>query len=161
MNYNLIQNSKFKILRQRRISLWLKNSRLGFTLIEIMVAIAIVGILAAVVLVQFSSYGKKARASRAMAQASSAMPAMVSCWGNGGDVQSGTNICSLGANYGTWPILPDSYSYKNNAITKADSSSPWRFSVESDGSHDNITICCNSKINSCGQPDSCDVNSTW
>jgi len=135
----------------------MKKTNFGFTLIEIMVAIAIVGILAAVVLVQFSSYGKKARASRALAQASSVMSAMYSCWGNGGDVTSGTNICSLGSSYGTWPVLPSGYSYSGNSITKAQSASPWAFSVTGESQ----TICCNSRMNSCGQPSSCSVDATW
>ena len=149
MNYNLIQNSKFKI----------QNSRKAFTLIEILVAIAIIGILATVVLVSMQSYGKKARASRAMAQASSVIPSMVSCWGNGGDVTAGTNICSIGSGYGVWPTLPTGYSYSGNSITKAQSASPWVFSVTNTESAP--TVCCNSKMSGCGMPSSCDVNATW
>lgn len=135
------------------------KSNKAFTLIELLVAIAIVGILAAVVMVQMSSYGKKARASRVMAQASSAIPSMVSCWGNGGDVASGTNICSIGSGYGVWPTLPTGYSYSGNSITKVQGVSPWVFSVTNTESAP--TVCCNSKMNSCGQPSSCDVNATW
>lgn len=136
-----------------------KNKDKAFTLIEIMVAIAIVGILAAVILVSMNAYGAKARSSRAMAQASSALSAMASCWGNGGDVVSGTNICSIGSSYGTWPTLPTGYSYSGNSITKAQSVNPWVFSVTNTESAP--TVCCNSKMNSCGQPSSCDVNATW
>ena len=137
----------------------MKKNNKAFTLIELLVVIAIIGILAAVVLVQMSSYGKKARASRALAQASSAMPSMVSCWGNGGDVASGTNICSIGSGYGVWPTLPTGYGYSGNSITKAQSASPWFFSVTNTESAP--TVCCNSKMSSCGMPSTCDVNAIW
>ena len=130
----------------------------AFTLIEIMVAIGIVGLLAAVVMVQFSEYGKKARSSRAMAQASSALPSIVSCWGNGGNVTAGTDICSLGSGYGQWPILPTGYNWNGNSITKAQSANPWYFTVTGES----MTVCCNSTMNSCGQPtSSCNASATW
>jgi len=148
MNYNLIQNSKFKI----------QNSRDAFTLIELMVAIAIVGILAAVVLVSMSSYGKKARASKVLAQLSSAIPSMVSCWGNGkfvkDPVDSGGAICrepGMGgvdmASYGYYPNLSSgdlsSYSYGRIDMTKGS----WHFGSEN--STDDKAICCNMTMNSC------------
>ncbi|MCX6763056.1 MAG: prepilin-type N-terminal cleavage/methylation domain-containing protein [Candidatus Moranbacteria bacterium] len=136
-----------------------KNNSKAFTLIELMIAIAIIGILAAAVLASMSSYGKKARSSRAMAQASSAIPSMVSCWGNGGNVNSGTNICSIGSGYGAWPTLPTGYSYSGNSITNAQSVNPWVFSVTNTESAP--AVCCNSKMSSCGMPDSCDASATW
>jgi prepilin-type N-terminal cleavage/methylation domain-containing protein len=148
-------NQRFDDLNIRIKSM--KKDQIGFTLIEIMVAIAIIGILAAVVLVSMNTFGAKARSSRAMAQASSAMSSMASCWGNGGDVISGTNICSLGSGYGAWPILPTGYTYSGNSITRTQSLNPWVFRVTGESQ----TICCNSKMNSCGQPSSCDVNATW
>jgi prepilin-type N-terminal cleavage/methylation domain-containing protein len=139
----------------------LKIARKGFTLIEIMVAIAIVGILAAVVLVSMDSFGGKARTSRALAQASSVVPSMISCAGNGGTVSfSVGDICTgiTGAsNYGIWPTWPSS-SYAVSASNWT-SSSNWYFSVSVDTGQD--PICCNSAMNGCGQSASCDKDATW
>lgn len=140
-----------------------KNKNGAFTLIELMVAIAIIGILAAVVLVSMQGYAKKARASRAMAQASSVIPSLVSCWGNGGTKQDAPgDICSGKSSYGQWPVLSDNYSF--SAVTGTSSSS-FYFSVISDSSHDDVKICCNSKMNSCGQVGSasaaCAASTTW
>lgn len=136
----------------------MKNNK-AFTLIEIMVAIAIVGILAAVVMVSMQSYAVKGRSARAMAQASSAITSMVSCWGNGGGVRtSGSgNICDIGAGYGTWPVMTlIGYSYAGIPGAK---SSTWSFTVSN--ATDGVTICCNSTMNSCGIPASCSASTTW
>jgi prepilin-type N-terminal cleavage/methylation domain-containing protein len=131
----------------------------AFTLIEIMVAIAIVGILAATVLVSMSSFAAKARSSKALAQLSSAIPGMVSCWGNGNvvkDTVSGDKICRLSgmggadiASYGLWPSLTGdlaNYSYTASSFA---SSSGWYFYAQSDASHDNVRICCNDIMKAC------------
>lgn len=135
----------------------------GFTLIEILVAIAIVGILAAVVLVSMQSYGKKARASRAMAQASSVIPAIVSCWGNGGEVNSSGYVCKIDGSdstgYGSWPDLPDNYLFDVAGVS-GEKRSSWVFSVTNTESAP--TICCNSKMASCGMPSgACSADATW
>jgi len=136
----------------------MKKTQTGFTLIEIMVAISIVSILSAVVMVQFTSYSKKARASKALAQISSALPSMYSCWGNGGIVlgpsseSGGNNICSIGDTYGKFPSLYTSstdlstYSY---GLSNLSSSSSWFIRVISPPEDDNIAICCSSATNSC------------
>lgn len=121
----------------------------GFTLIEIMVAIGIVGILAAVVLVSMTSYRAKARSAKALAQLSSAVPGMVSCWGNSGTVNapsSGGNICSLAASYGQWPQTAgdlSSYSYAGSVSSKTS----WYVMLTS--GTDDRRICCNSTMNNC------------
>ena len=138
----------------------MKKNNKAFTLIELMVAIGIIGILSAVVLVSMKSYGAKARASRAMAQASSVIPSMVSCAGNSGTPQFSGNICSgiTGADkYGSWPTWPSS-DY-NVAASNWNSSSDWYFKVSVESGQN--AICCNSKMSSCGQPASCDANATW
>jgi prepilin-type N-terminal cleavage/methylation domain-containing protein len=147
-----IENSKLKIAKHD-----------AFTLIEILVAIAIVGILAAVVMVSMQSYAKKARASRALAQASSVIPSLVSCAGNYSkdDVNFSGQICDSSANYGTWPTWPSSaYAVaSNNPTPYYTSSSDWVFKVTVESGD---AICCNSTMNSCGQPTvACDKNATW
>lgn len=126
------------------------NTETGFTLIEIMVAIGIIGILAAVVLVSMTAYGSKARSAKALGQLSSAIPAMYSCWGNDGTVNapsSGGNICSLAASYGQWPRTTgdlSSYAYTGSTITDKAS---WFIMFTS--STDDRRICCNSAMKNC------------
>lgn len=127
----------------------MKKNKTGFTLIELLVTVAIIGILAAVVLVSMSSYAKKARSAKALAQLSSAVPGMVSCWGNGGTVSSpsgGSDICNLNSSYGQWPQTAGdlgSYSYGGAMTSRTD----W-YVMLTNGT-DNQRICCNSAMNSC------------
>jgi len=141
------------------------QNKKGFTLIEILTVLAIIGVLSAVVLVSMSSYGPKARSAKVHSMASSAIPAMISCWGNTdnsgnpakvSDPTKVVNICNLGASYGAWPVFSgdlSNYSYVatdvniDNAVGKR--SSQWAFSVESISSSDNKKICCNSTMNGC------------
>jgi prepilin-type N-terminal cleavage/methylation domain-containing protein len=150
----LIQNSKFKI----------QNSRKGFTLIEIMVAIAIVAILAAAVLVSLKSFGAKGRSAKALAQISSVIPSMVSCWRNGGNVNSpsvggsidgetltnSTEICEGRLSYGYWPQTTgnlDKYKYRTDMFEDGQSAS--KFHVVLFNYDDDSIICCNSVMGYC------------
>lgn len=142
-----IENCKLKIAKHD-----------AFTLIEIMVAIAIVGIMAAVVLVSMNSFGAKARASRALAQATSVIPAMVSCAGNSGTPAFSGDICSLGSGYGSWPTFPTGYAVDNeDGDHDWTSASSWHFSVTGESQ----TICCNSVMNSCGIISGTCQDATW
>ncbi|MDP1845415.1 MAG: type II secretion system protein [Candidatus Moranbacteria bacterium] len=128
-----------------------KNKK-GFTLVEIMVAIAIVGILAAVVLVSTKSYGVKARSTKATAQLSSALPSMISCIGNMGvakvsNPSGGVNICTGVASYGNWPSI-DNYSYTSTAANISGTTS-WFVTLDSTSAKDDVRICCNSAMSSC------------
>lgn len=140
----------------------MKKNKNAFTLVELMVVIAIIGVLAAVVLVSLQSFGKKARASKAMAQASSVIPSMVSCYSNGGIPRfSSGDVCSgiTGAsNYGQWPVFPSGYSIGSSHDWT--SSTNWFFKIGAESGVNDI--CCNSKMNSCGQPSgACDASATW
>lgn len=139
----------------------MKNSK-AFTLIEIMIAMAIVGILAAVTLVSLKSFGGKARSSKAQAQLSSAIPSMVSCWGNGYSVRgpSSNKICRDASvmppvdkdSYGTWPSLSgdlSTYSYGISDVSTPPPASGWYFSASSGATDDNIGICCNKTMGGC------------
>lgn len=141
-----------------------KRQEKGFTLIEILIVVAIIAILAGVVLVSATAYRSRARSARAQAQASSALPSMVSCaankgWGsvNGPSGSGGGYICGSDSNYGLWPDMsPISFSYGNWNASAVNS---FYFTVGGGG----ITICCNSAMNSCGAIDSgsCNPSRTW
>ena len=100
------------------------NQRKGFTLIELLVAMAIIGILAAVVLVSMSGYRIDANASKITTSLSSAATSMASCWGMGGVVlapSANKNICTFTttstSSYGVWPdvsSLATNYWYSEN-----------------------------------------------
>lgn len=146
------------------------KNKVGFTLIEIMVAIGIVAILAAVVMVSMNAFRIKGRSAKALAQLSSAIPSMISCWGNGGEVYipnkasgvsvtSDVNICSLGSSYGVWPRTEsDLNNYKYEAGNEKSSCTEpsdtlcvdkagWYITLSN--TTDKVRICCNSTMKSC------------
>jgi|GEM_PF-1110602 prepilin-type N-terminal cleavage/methylation domain-containing protein len=136
----------------------IQNTNNAFTLIEILVAIGIVSILAAVVLVSMKSFGARGRSAKALGQLSSVIPSMVSCWGNGKTVKNPTDgggaICresGVGGadvtSYGYYPDLStgdlSSYSYGQIDMGKGS----WHFGIQSPS--DDKAICCNMTLNAC------------
>lgn len=149
----------------------------AFTLIEIMVAIAIIAIMAGVVLVSMKGFAAKGRSAKALGELSSAIPSMVSCKGNGyaadniksmtwSDEEGGNSICvtkNNGANtigtavsgYGFWPKMEGdlaNYKYVYYNHTNDDEKTPpilWYFAANSGSTSDNVMICCNQTINGC------------
>lgn len=68
----------------------------GFTLIELLLVIAIIGILAAAILVGISGQREKARRASALESAKSVMPFAVDCYMRGitPTMTTGSNICT-------------------------------------------------------------------
>ena len=69
------------------------NAQKGFTLIELMIVVAIIGILAAIAIPQYQNYIAKSQVSRAMGETSSVKTAVETCLNEGNDA---ANDCPLG-----------------------------------------------------------------
>ena len=80
------------------------NIQKGFTLIELMIVIAIIGILAAIAIPQYQNYIAKSQVSRVMGETGNLKTAIEDCMNNGrtaGIINNGTpanaTTCELGA----------------------------------------------------------------
>lgn len=135
----------------------------GFTLIEMLLAIAILAVLSGAILISISAQRDKARATRMLSELSATIQPIYMCVADGGIIQSpsggvgGGDICDLSPNYGNWPIKQDGFSnYVASNSTNFDSDS-WYIRVDGLG----IRVCCNSKMTGCKNLDSvapCDAN---
>ena len=69
------------------------NTQKGFTLIELMIVVAIIGILAAIAIPQYQNYIAKSQVSRVMSELGSLKTGVETCVLNG---QTAANTCDLG-----------------------------------------------------------------
>lgn len=69
------------------------NAQKGFTLIELMIVVAIIGILAAIAIPQYQNYIAKSQVSRAMGETSSVKTAVETCLNEG---KGASGACPLG-----------------------------------------------------------------
>ena len=71
----------------------MNTAQKGFTLIELMIVVAIIGILAAIAIPQYQNYIAKSQVSRAMGETSSIKTAVETCLNEGKDA---AEACPLG-----------------------------------------------------------------
>lgn len=88
-----------------------KLNKRGFTLVELLLVIAIIGILAAVLFVSLGSQRERARVTAFKEAVRSAVPAWTACTDGedtvqGGDTSAGGDICS-NAVHGTYQTISD------------------------------------------------------
>ena len=69
------------------------NAQKGFTLIELMIVVAIIGILAAIAIPQYQNYIAKSQVTRAVAETAALKTAVETCLNDG---QTGAGECDLG-----------------------------------------------------------------
>ncbi len=108
--------------KSSRAELMLRNGS-GFTLIELMIVIAIIAILAAIAIPQYMKYVRKAAAANVQASLSSCVSAAIANWGDNG---STTYTCKLDNTSATITltdngtldnITPTSFTVRGHSVT--------------------------------------------
>jgi len=121
--------------------------RQGFTLVELLLVMAIIGIMAGVIMVGMGSSRKKARVTSALKTADSIVAEAAECYLKNGTFTDWTsgNIC--GPSSGAWPSLVNKCNYDNFGPSPA-----WTFDIVCNKSTKNPagdTIQCNIGNASC------------
>jgi len=129
-------------LKFKNQKMFIKKYR-GFTLVEILVVVAMIAILSSAILVAVSGQREQARRSKVLVEVSGVIQPMMMCWSDGGTVVSGPgNICDIDG-YGVWPNLAaNGWSFSVSDFTD---SGNWFFQVTDGSSY----ICCNSTYDRC------------
>lgn len=148
------------------------NNR-GFTLLELLTVIAIIGILASSIMVTLSVQKKRAVEGRVLTEMSAVMQNIYLCKSDDGTIKNpnvtgGNDICNFSSgddsNYGQWPsvsttTLGDGMVFNIRFTGDFNNGNPWAYYADpSDSSMD--VVCCNSKSGKCGKVASggCNVN---
>jgi prepilin-type N-terminal cleavage/methylation domain-containing protein len=133
-----------------------KNKK-AFTLIELLIVIAIIGILAATVMVSLGNARKKARQAAVQATLSSILPSIYMCFDAGVNVNAAatpgtTAICTATGLTEVWPILNagsttgwDWTGTQTGTATTGD----FYIAASNGATATDNKVCCNSKLNSC------------
>lgn len=125
----------------------------GFTLIEILVVVAIIALLATAIMVSIGESKRKARINSAKTSLQSALPAVISCNDSKGIINrpSGsetgdTEICQGNITPGSkWPKLPIGYDYISSENYSADCN--FKVSVTNGDRSDLICDCVKQSCN--------------
>ncbi len=139
----------------------LKKSNFGFTLVELMTVIAIIGILASAIMISLSVQKKRATVNRVLTEMSGIMENIYLCKSDDGTIKNPTetygkgDVCNISSNYGTWPDVSDDV-LGNGAgfsitIQGGLNSGSWAYWASGTGTE---VICCNSTSGKCGKLDS-------
>jgi len=127
-----------------------KKNRKGFTLVEMLLAIAILVVLSGAILVSISAQREKARATRMLSEVSAVIPGLYMCLSDGGAISSpnamgGNIICNLSSNYGDWPLKADDFGNYNTSNSASFGDDSWRFYLDGNG----VRVCCNANMSGC------------
>ncbi len=153
--------------------MFLKFKKEGFTLVEMLFAMAILSVLSGAILVSIESQRKNARVTRVLAELSANIQPIYMCLADGGAVvvpssQGGGNICSglspndSNAKYGQWASLTNTgFNNYYQGIAPPTSSNfgsdSWFIRTDLPGV---AKVCCNSKMLGCqriGETDNCNA----
>ena len=93
------------------------NNKKGFTIVELVIVIAVIGILAGVLIPTFSSVTKSANESAALQEAKSTLENILAV--NNGSIDANTKfyICNVTTGTTTTAEIKYTYSYVNNALS--------------------------------------------
>ncbi|KKP89429.1 MAG: fimbrial protein pilin [Candidatus Moranbacteria bacterium GW2011_GWC2_37_73] len=125
----------------------------AFTLIELMLVIAIIGILAGVVLVSTGSSIDKSKTASAITTLSSVLPEIVTCQDDGAGLNAynvASKICNDASHSVLWPNVNAKTGYTVTAAAATNAQiSTYTFTATKSGQP---TITCSYANNSCSTP---------